>query len=529
MSQNRFNSAVIDLRFDQPEDYTSSGVLVNSFSNVKLSVDRAFATGFDTITIATNTPINVKTGLIDLFAEEDPTPNKDKSLPRDFWKVVDYAKSLGLKVIIQANIVDHINDNFVLSVSQLGPGVTSSMVVGSAAGYLRQIASRAEQSGVDGMYVGTYQIDFDNEPNRMDWLSLVEGIRSVFTGKLIYKSDYRDTSLVWDLVDIVAVGFNPLLTNQRIVDVEQLISFYSKAAEPGTSDILGELSRLVDLYGKPLLLDDLSFNAGDTVAGPTLDFFNLALTGTLTPEIKPDYEFQSARVAALFIVMHEAFGADRPSFTFREYMPWMQAQWIDNPGDQVGLAFKQMRDLGFTLDNSPAYENAIRRGLLGVSPATKENTGTAKKDRLVGTDGPDYISGLAGNDSLIGGAGDDFLAGGLGKDTLTGGAGADVFVFDAALVKNIDRVTDFNAGEGDLIRLDDGVFTRFAGVQITVSNLVVASGKSAKALDGDDFLIFDRSKGALFYDADGSGKGKPVQFATLVGVTSLTAADFEVV
>ncbi len=47
---------------------------------------------------------------------------------------------------------------------------------------------------------------------------------------------------------------------------------------------------------------------------------------------------------------------------------------------------------------------------------------------------------------VIGDAGDDLLNGGAGRDILTGGVGGDSFVFG-----NGDRVTDFNAAQGDQI------------------------------------------------------------------------------
>ncbi|QQG37445.1 MAG: type I secretion C-terminal target domain-containing protein [Micavibrio aeruginosavorus] len=61
-----------------------------------------------------------------------------------------------------------------------------------------------------------------------------------------------------------------------------------------------------------------------------------------------------------------------------------------------------------------------------------------------GGDG-DYLDGGNGNDLLIGGAGDD---------TLTGGNGADVFKFLSG-ANGKDRVTDFDAREGDKIDISD--------------------------------------------------------------------------
>jgi Ca2+-binding RTX toxin-like protein len=80
--------------------------------------------------------------------------------------------------------------------------------------------------------------------------------------------------------------------------------------------------------------------------------------------------------------------------------------------------------------------------------------GNLGNDTLNGGTDNDLIRGGQGDDVLAGGGGDDWLSGDRGSDTLTGGAGADIFhSFDQA---GIDRVTDFNAAEGDRVQLDAG-------------------------------------------------------------------------
>ncbi|MGO4571141.1 hypothetical protein [Microvirga sp. 2TAF3] len=43
------------------------------------------------------------------------------------------------------------------------------------------------------------------------------------------------------------------------------------------------------------------------------------------------------------------------------------------------------------------------------------------------------------------------------------------------------------------------------------------------------YLICDAKKGVLYYDADGSGKGKAVEIATLKKGLKMTYADFFVI
>ena len=113
---------------------------------------------------------------------------------------------------------------------------------------------------------------------------------------------------------------------------------------------------------------------------------------------------------------------------------------------------------------------------------------------------------------------------------LTGNAGADTFVFNAALVAtNIDTLTDFAAGS-DRLWLDDAIFTALNG-QTTVSASQFSAGAGvSSAADADDYLLYNTSTGALYYDADGSASTYSAQqFATLQNLAALTAASFTVV
>ncbi|WP_245424522.1 hypothetical protein [Sinorhizobium sp. BJ1] len=52
---------------------------------------------------------------------------------------------------------------------------------------------------------------------------------------------------------------------------------------------------------------------------------------------------------------------------------------------------------------------------------------------------------------------------------------------------------------------------------------------AAAKIDASDRLLYNGDTGALFYDADGSGADKAVQFAHLDNKAAITSADFFVV
>ena len=51
----------------------------------------------------------------------------------------------------------------------------------------------------------------------------------------------------------------------------------------------------------------------------------------------------------------------------------------------------------------------------------------------------------------------------------------------------------------------------------------------ATALDANDFIVYNKATGALFYDANANAAGGAVQFATLSNKAAISAADFFVI
>ena len=154
--------------------------------------------------------------------------------------------------------------------------------------------------------------------------------------------------------------------------------------------------------------------------------------------------------------------------------------------------------------------------------------GGAGNDYLLGNDGHDRLFGSAGIDVLNGGNGNDFLFGGAGNDNLTGGLNNDFFVFNTALnaSSNRDTITDFNH-VADTIQLENAVFTKLGAGVHALNAAFLRLG--TKALDANDYVIYNKATGGLFYDNDGNGAHAAIQFAVLANKPVIAANDFTVI
>lgn len=325
LSVDDHRSAIVDLRFDQT-DVTAQGHLVNSVDAVKIFVDRIKCVGFSTVILQTNTPIDPVTGMLEL----------SKPLPLDFWKIVDYAKSKGLKVGIVALPVDHVNDNPILSINR------PKEFFNSLATYKKQLAQMAETHRVDIFYVGAWQLDLDTDQHSTDWDHVIGQIRSVYTGKLTYLACPTCDNVVWGKVDYISMSYDP-----------NLIS----------ADVIRNIS---NKYNKKITIDTIKISTSSmTDAGGFI--WTALMSGdinTITNAVNTaDYALQATRITAVF-----AFGSTVRQHingvAFGEYMPWSQAAWIQNAQpSQASHKWKLFDTLGFSLYNNTSAQAALKQSL----------------------------------------------------------------------------------------------------------------------------------------------------------------------
>ncbi|GKS68043.1 hypothetical protein W03_00470 [Nitrosomonas sp. PY1] len=192
--------------------------------------------------------------------------------------------------------------------------------------------------------------------------------------------------------------------------------------------------------------------------------------------------------------------------------------YVENAGDVV----TEQSNAGIDLVSSNlSYTLGLNlENLTLTGPNEIDGVGNELNNKLIGNIARNLLSGNAGSDILKGGGGDDYLSGGSGKDTLTGGTGKDTFFIGST--DAFDTITDFSVAGDDIIELDNDVFTSVGWGELANEQFRVGS----KALDSDDFIIYNNATGAIFYDADGNGAGAALQIAKVGIGLALTNTDF---
>jgi hypothetical protein len=145
------------------------------------------------------------------------------------------------------------------------------------------------------------------------------------------------------------------------------------------------------------------------------------------------------------------------------------------------------------------------------------NTGQATT--IKGSQFSDVLIGGTGKDTLSGGDGDDLVIGGKGSDVLSGGPGSDTFRFGGD--SSTDLLTDFEPGV-DRIELDSALFKALLIGSLADDQFLLGT----KALTLTQRVYYDQTKGSLYYDADGSGRGAAILIGILNNKAPLDYTDF---
>ncbi len=172
---------------------------------------------------------------------------------------------------------------------------------------------------------------------------------------------------------------------------------------------------------------------------------------------------------------------------------------VDNVKDLAFDLFGGGKDEVRTSVDHTLSANIEMMTIVGVEAVN--GTGNSLDNTMSGNDASNVLDGMSGNDTLDGRK---------GNDVLTGGAGADRFVFSTvpSTAINADIITDFARAEHDKIALSIDIFTDFTDLGRISPDAFLASSSATRAEQDGQYLIYNTTSGALYYDPEGlDGRG----------------------
>ena len=284
----------------------------NTAGNINPKLAQIKAEGFNTVTLAAQVSVNAKDGTIDTVKHP---------LPKDFWAVVDYAKSIGLKVYIKAGVDVGINvdgsvnggdPNFQVG-SPLGAGVTPGQVWANVAAYEKGLAAQAQAHGVDGFYVGSNNLGFDQGANAQAYFGpVIAAVQSVFKGPVGYQAIYNNA--VFGMVNIVDFEVKPTIGPGT--SVTQIESAWSST---GYSQLL---KNMAGAYGNKTFVAHYDEEAQSGVGG-TSAWQQFSANPNAVNNLTPNYAEQ---VMAYQAFVNVAKAAGVKGVGIGEFDPWSVGQ-----------------------------------------------------------------------------------------------------------------------------------------------------------------------------------------------------------
>jgi hypothetical protein len=311
INDSYYQNAWIDFRFDLSGiggAPTVEGFNAQSLPALQIMLDRIKLIGFNTVSFMTQLAIDPSTG--DIF-------NPQKPLPKDFWKVIDYAKEIGLNVFIVVQATDP-NDN-VLATSPLGPNFSSATLFKSLNTFHIDFDSKAQSHNVDGIYIGQTQITFDNLDNIQNWQNLIQNIKTIFKGKILYMASYD--SPVFNLVDIISYAPSFALSITPNNNVTSLINAYSNSSNG--INYLKDINSFVKKYSKPVILDFFRTQLADSGVGYPINIWATLMSGNNVSVFPSNWDVAAAKVQS-FCAISTKINPLIVGIGFDEFQPWAQ-------------------------------------------------------------------------------------------------------------------------------------------------------------------------------------------------------------
>lgn len=426
-SLDQVKSVNIDFPFAQKNDYRLDGNLATSFVTIKEEIDRAVTLGFNAISFDTNVPINPQTGELMLWVADNPIGNNDKSFSAEVWKGIEYAESLGLRTIIDLNIRNAYNDAEITK-SNVAASFDFKKFFDAVNNFEVDLAKKAQQYGVDGFQIGSFNFGIASAPYIDDWSQLVKSIKAVYQGTLLYDSNLEDlNNPLWNLVDEIRLTISPVWSLKETYTAQDISNLYLTPYIMGNGlvsavSVDDMLSQYTKLYPSKQISLEVSFRAGESAGHEStdpwsyvyefaIDSNNAKDPNTLReyPDAWIDYDLNAQKIAGFLEYFGNHLKTSISGIQYWQYAPWTEANWIRAPMTMESQVWQSVQKAGPSLNWNPSAEAMLEAYLTKGWGFHFINHGTSSHDVLIGS---------AYNDRFIASQGGDVIDGGQGVDVM---------------------------------------------------------------------------------------------------------------
>ena len=350
---DKFRLARIDYRYDTPADNKDiNGYHTTSFESVKPMIDKIKQIGFTGIIVQLQTPVNKDTGLIGL---NDQSPN-DKTIPKDTWKLIDYAKSQGLSVWISLQIVDSVTDCLLIPNFKK---YTEQQMFNNIITYQKNIATIAQQHSVDGLFISEGNYNLESYDHLFYWQQLISELRKVFSGKLSYTAYLFEATSIWNHVDYASMTVNNPLSKTPVYDLKAIMNLYY-------NDVynINEIQRIKDfymVYGKKFILVASPVLADTGVGNTPQNFWDNVINNVWTSISLPqiDKEMHLLKIRAFLEVVNKHLPDITAGVGFSEFSPWLQHVNFTKPKADNNIGVYKYYCCGWDLTNNLDAQKTI--------------------------------------------------------------------------------------------------------------------------------------------------------------------------
>jgi hypothetical protein len=195
--------------------------------------------------------------------------------------------------------------------------------------FIIHYAQLAQDNNAEMLCFGTEFVQLSGSANLSRWTSVINAIRSVYSGPLVYAAnatfaaDEFTSVSFWDQVDVIGLDAYFPLTNHSDPTVPELVSAWS--SNSGGLNILAAVQNFASAHPtKPVIFSEIGYRS---VSGANTRPFDFTMTGAVDGTEQQDcyealYEVWSRQTASLKGIFWWSWSVPVPTPTDTDYTPW---------------------------------------------------------------------------------------------------------------------------------------------------------------------------------------------------------------